>query len=48
MFYGGSAPSHVAMYIGGGQVVSANTTGTTIQTQSITWDGTPTGFSRVA
>ncbi|MGH9060247.1 MAG: LysM peptidoglycan-binding domain-containing protein, partial [Acidimicrobiales bacterium] len=32
VFYGGSAPSHVAMYIGGGQVVSANTTGTTIQT----------------
>jgi LysM repeat protein len=48
VFYGGSAPSHVAMYIGNGQVVSANDTGSLIQNQSITYDGTPTGFTRVA
>lgn len=47
VFYGGSAPSHDAMYIGGGQVVSANTTGTNVQTQPLTYDGTPTGFGRV-
>jgi LysM repeat protein len=45
VFYGGG--EHVAMYIGNGQVVSANTTGTNVQTQSITYDGTPTLFTRV-
>jgi cell wall-associated NlpC family hydrolase len=48
VFYYGYPPGHVAMYIGNGQVVSANTSGTNVQTQSITWDGTPTGFSRVS
>jgi cell wall-associated NlpC family hydrolase len=43
-YYGGG---HVAMYIGNGRVVSANTSGTYVQTQSILWDGSPTGFSRV-
>jgi cell wall-associated NlpC family hydrolase len=43
----GAQPGHVAMYIGNGSVVSANTTGTNVQTQSITYDGTPMGFGRV-
>jgi cell wall-associated NlpC family hydrolase len=47
VFYGGSEPSHVALYIGNDQVVAANNYGTLVQTQSITWDGTPTGFGRV-
>jgi LysM repeat protein len=45
--YDGPQPGHVAMYIGGGQVVAANETGTDVQTQSITWDGTIIGFGRV-
>jgi hypothetical protein len=36
------------MYIGNGQVVSANTTGTLVQTQSIDYDGTPYAFTRVS
>lgn len=47
VFYGGSAPSHVAMYAGGGRVVTADTTGTPVRVESITWDGTPSGFGRV-
>ena len=47
VFYYGFPPGHVAIYVGRGQVVSANTTGTNVQTQPITWDGAPTGFSRV-
>jgi peptidoglycan DL-endopeptidase LytE len=43
----GAQPGHVAMYIGNGQVVSANMPGTNVQTQSITWDGTIMGFGRV-
>lgn len=45
VFYNGFG--HDAMYIGGGQVVSANTTGTNVQTQSITYDGTPIAYGRV-
>jgi LysM repeat protein len=44
----GPQPGHEALYIGNGQVVAANTTGTDVQTQSITYDGTPMGFGRVA
>ena len=47
VFYYGYPPGHVVMYIGNGRVVSANTSGTNVQTQSISWDGRPTGFSRV-
>jgi cell wall-associated NlpC family hydrolase len=45
--YDGPQPGHVAMYIGGGQVVAANETGTNVQTQSISWDGTIIGYGRV-
>ena len=47
VFYGGSAPGHVAMYDGNGQVVSADTTGTPVRVEPMTWDGTPSGFGRV-
>ncbi|MST33228.1 LysM peptidoglycan-binding domain-containing protein [Acidimicrobiaceae bacterium USS-CC1] len=43
----GAQPGHEAMYIGGGQVVSANNVGTDVQTQSITYDGPPVAFGRV-
>jgi cell wall-associated NlpC family hydrolase len=43
----GPQPGHEALYIGNGQVVAANTTGTYVQIQSITYDGTPFGFGRV-
>lgn len=47
VFYGGSAPGHVTMYIGHGQVVTADTTGTPVRVEVLTWDGTPTAFGRV-
>ena len=43
----GAQPGHVTMYVGGGQVVSANRPGTSVQTQSIGYDGTILGFGRV-
>ena len=47
VFYGGSAPSHVAIYDGNGRVVTADTTGTPVRVEPLSWDGTPTGFGRV-
>ncbi len=47
VFYGGSEPGHVAMYVGAGQVISANSPGTVVQIQSIGYDGPPTGYGRV-
>jgi LysM repeat protein len=43
----GAQPGHVAMYIGNGDVVSANTFGTNVQTQPLSWDGAIMGFGRV-
>jgi cell wall-associated NlpC family hydrolase len=43
----GANPGHVTMYIGGGQVVTADTTGTPVRVESLTWDGAPMGFGRV-
>ena len=43
----GAQPGHVTMYIGSGQVVSANEPGTNVQTQSISYDGQIMGFGRV-
>lgn len=45
--YSGPQPGHVALYIGNGQVVAANETGTDVQTQSIGYDGTIWGYGRV-
>jgi cell wall-associated NlpC family hydrolase len=45
--YNGPQPGHVAMYIGNGMVVSANETGTNVQTQSINYDGTIIGYGQV-
>ena len=43
----GAQPGHVTMYIGGGQVITADSPGTSIKVVPIDWDGTPMGFGRV-
>lgn len=45
---GGAQPAHEALYIGNGQVVAANQTGTNVQTQSMYYDGTIMGVGRVS
>ncbi|HET6917425.1 MAG TPA: LysM peptidoglycan-binding domain-containing protein [Acidimicrobiales bacterium] len=44
---GGSQPGHVTIYIGNGQVVTADSPGTTVKVVALNWDGTPMGFGRV-
>ena len=44
----GAQPGHVTIYIGGGEVVTADSPGTVVKIVPITWDGTPMGFGRVA
>lgn len=44
---GGPNPGHVAMYIGGGKIVVADTTGTVVRVESMYMDGTPIGFGQV-
>lgn len=41
-------PGHVGMYIGGGNVVVADMTGTPVRVESMYFDGTPMGFGRVS
>ncbi|MDQ6838549.1 MAG: LysM peptidoglycan-binding domain-containing protein [Actinomycetota bacterium] len=43
----GAQPGHVALYVGGGRVVSANRPGTYVQTQSLSYIGPAAGFRRV-
>jgi peptidoglycan endopeptidase LytE len=43
----GAQPGHVTLYIGGGQVVTADSPGTVIKVVPLDWDGTPMGFGRV-
>lgn len=40
-------PGHVAMYIGGGQVVAADTTGTLVRVESMYADGNPVSYGQV-
>lgn len=44
----GAEPGHVVIYIGNGRIVTADSPGTVVRVESITWDGTPMGFGRVA
>ena len=44
---GGAQPGHVTIYIGNGQVVTADSPGTTVKVVALNWDGTPMGFGRV-
>ncbi|MGH9128004.1 MAG: cell wall-binding repeat-containing protein [Acidimicrobiales bacterium] len=40
-------PDHVTMYIGGGQVVAADHTGTSVRVESLYADGSPMGYGQV-
>jgi len=44
---GGAQPGHVAMYVGNGQIVTADEPGTDVRVEPISWNGTPMGFGRV-
>ncbi len=44
---GGAQPGHVTMYIGNGQIVTADSPGTVIRVENLDWDGIPMGFGRV-
>ena len=43
----GAQPGHVTLYIGNGRVVTADSPGTDVRVESLTWDGVPMGFGRV-
>ncbi|HEX4865082.1 MAG TPA: LysM peptidoglycan-binding domain-containing protein [Acidimicrobiales bacterium] len=43
----GAQPGHVTIYVGNGQVVTADSPGTYVKQVPLTWDGTPMGFGRV-
>lgn len=43
----GEQPGHVTIYVGNGQVVTADSPGTYVRVVPINWDGTPMGFGRV-
>lgn len=43
----GAEPGHVTIYIGNGEVVTADSPGTYVRVVSLTWDGRPMGFGRV-
>jgi len=46
-FPGEPKPGHVALYIGDGEVVAADTTGTDVRVESMYYDGMPVGYGRV-
>jgi cell wall-associated NlpC family hydrolase len=43
----GAQPGHVTMYIGNGQIVTADSPGTDIRVEVLDWDGAPIGYGRV-
>jgi peptidoglycan endopeptidase LytE len=43
----GAQPGHVTMYIGNGQIVTADSPGTNVRVENLDWDGVPIGFGRV-
>lgn len=43
----GAQPGHVTIYVGNGQVVTADSPGTYVKVVPLDWDGTPMGFGRV-
>jgi cell wall-associated NlpC family hydrolase len=44
---GGAQPGHVTMYIGHGEIVTADMPGTVVRVEPLNWDGIPMGFGRV-
>ncbi len=43
----GAQPGHVTMYIGHGEIVTADSPGTVVRVEVVDWDGTPMGYGRV-
>ena len=43
----GAQPGHVTIYVGDGEVVTADSPGTFVKVVPLTWDGAPMGFGRV-
>ena len=44
---GGPQPGHVTMYIGDGQIVTADEPGTVVRVEVVDWDGIPMGYGQV-
>lgn len=47
-YYNASQPTHVAMYIGNGQVIEALNPGTGVRIDAVNYAGAPVGYRRVA
>jgi cell wall-associated NlpC family hydrolase len=43
----GAQPGHVTIYIGNGQIVTADSPGTVVRVEALDWDGIPMGYGRV-
>ena len=43
----GAQPGHVTIYIGAGQIVTADSPGTVARVEVVDWDGIPMGYGRV-
>jgi cell wall-associated NlpC family hydrolase len=43
----GAQPGHVTIYVGNGQIVTADSPGTVIRVEVVDWDGAPIGYGRV-
>ena len=43
----GAQPGHVTIYIGNGQIVTADSPGTVVRVEVVDWDGIPMGYGRV-
>jgi cell wall-associated NlpC family hydrolase len=43
----GAQPGHVTIYIGNGQIVTADHPGTVVRIEVVDWDGIPMGYGRV-
>ena len=43
----GAQPGHVTIYIGKGQIITADSPGTVVRIEVVDWDGIPIGYGRV-
>jgi LysM repeat protein len=43
----GAQPGHVTIYIGNGQIITADSPGTVVRIEAVDWDGIPMGYGRV-
>jgi LysM repeat protein len=44
----GAQPGHVSIYIGHGEMITADSPGTVVRIEPIDWDGIPMGYGRIA